>query len=155
MKDAVNVLLIINTTDETLMFSSDHAENGKNTFKTDKISPCGKVLQDRWVPFGLYLYKKNSIASGIPFGFCGSLFGAAFTLGGRPAFSVGMDCPLTYLGGTNSIRVLAGNNAAGAEKLAEDSGNSEDSTDFGDGRTVHARRANSGGSVNWGLCIVD
>lgn len=147
---------MINTTDKTLLFSSDAIENGERASITGEISPWGAELRDKWVAAGFYFYKKYSI-SGFPVGFYGSLFGAAFTLGagGESAFSIGMDSPLTYLGGTNSIRVLAGNNAAEARQLAEDSGNSEDSADFGDGRKVHARRASSGGSINWGVCIVD
>ncbi|KAI0355535.1 hypothetical protein OH77DRAFT_1521084 [Trametes cingulata] len=132
-KDAANVLLVVNNTDDKITFTSDHVANGEP---------------------GFYFYKKWS-AFGLPMGFFGSLLGVAFSVGGRAGFSVGMDCPLTVLGGTNSIRVVAGGDAEKAAGLASDSGNEED-TAWIDGLVrVTVKRANAMGSVNWGVCIVD
>ncbi|KAI0364790.1 hypothetical protein BV20DRAFT_817316 [Pilatotrama ljubarskyi] len=149
-KEAANILLVVsNVNSKAVRFTRDHIVHGERSSLTEELLPWPIGLQKSWVPAGFYFYKKNTVA------FYGSLFGAAFSIDGQPGFSVGMDCPLTYLGGTNSIRVVGGNNPEQAAQLANDSGNAQDSATLGGGRKVLVKRANAGGSVNWGTCIVD
>ena len=102
-----------------------------------------------YVPAGFYIYEKKDSA------LYGSLFGLDFSFEGGEAFAVGMDCPLTVLGGTNSVRVFGSAGAGKAAKLANDSGYSEDSVVLGSGKKVSIKRASGSGSVNWGVCVVE
>ena len=69
-------------------------------------------------------------------------------------FSVGVDCPNSILGGTNSICVKAGSDAMSAANSAASSGHSTESIKV-NGHNCVASRASPWGSINYGICSVE
>lgn len=68
-------------------------------------------------------------------------------------FAVGMDCPNTIFGGTNSICVTT-KTAKDAAQLANDTGTAEQYITVGAVRCT-VRRAAALGSTNYGLCLIE
>ncbi|KAM7191656.1 hypothetical protein V8F33_008752 [Rhypophila sp. PSN 637] len=111
LKECCNILLVVNNTKSDVTFLHDKAKNGDRTSYTKEIpSTAGKM--DGYHAAGWYFYDKNKIG-GYTIGFFGSAFGAAWSCGERK-FAIGMDCPNTIMGGSNSIEIHQDDNASKA-----------------------------------------
>ncbi|KAK4236858.1 hypothetical protein C8A03DRAFT_35241 [Achaetomium macrosporum] len=90
LKDCINILVVINNTSSTAVFTGDkiiYGERGSTT----------KALPKRGTDFAhaaFFTYRKFHVG------------GSGSGTGSGHDFSVGMDCPLTIFGGTNSVRVF-------------------------------------------------
>ncbi|KAH9853537.1 hypothetical protein C2E23DRAFT_109560 [Lenzites betulinus] len=174
LKDALNLCLVVNSRND-LTFTNDYIKNGERNTIVQSL-PQAAVdpgLKPGAVPCGFYVYRKYSIGRGgasedgasaaepipsvpkprIPIGFYGSCMGMDFRFSTGQRFAVGMDCPNTILGGTNSIVVTPGS-AKDAAKLANDNGTAEQSITVGPYRCT-VRRAAALGSTNYGLFLIE
>jgi hypothetical protein len=151
LKDCINILVVINNTESDVTFTGDKIIYGECSSST-------KSLPKRGTEFAFaafYTYRKFHVGEQA-LGLYGSLFGATFKVGNDDSFSVGMDCPLTIFGGTNSIRVTLGTDAKAVAWLAGGSGNEEDKADSASKKySASARRALGLGNVNWAHLIFD
>ncbi len=89
---------------------------------------------------------------GLPINFYGSCMGITPMSPGQK-FSVGMDCPNTIFGGTNSIRLTSGT-AKTAADLAASSGNATESITVGSVRLTASCAAKLG-SINYGIYFIE
>ncbi|THH28221.1 hypothetical protein EUX98_g5969 [Antrodiella citrinella] len=191
LKDAVNVLLVLNGKSNEAEFVEDFIKNGErhrivDSMEAAQVNPPRKPGA---IPCGFYIYRKyriwksgdtvnangNGVADhsesevedveeadalpkpktplgGPPFGFYGSCMGIQFKSCGQK-FSVGMDCPNTIFGGTNSIRVTTGS-AKEVANLASKSGNAEESINVGFVKCTVSRAAKLG-NINYGVCVIE
>jgi len=161
LKDCLNVLLVINNEIGPIDYISEAVMYGERGDITDKIPAADANLMPDFVYGAFFSYRKSHVGV-IPFGLYGTTFGICLSATRKPSsgtktenFCVGMDCPLTVLGGTNSIRLLYGSDPAQAAKLADASGNEEDKLSSQYSGSVLARRAAQWGNVNWAFCSVD
>ncbi|KAK4655442.1 LOW QUALITY PROTEIN: hypothetical protein QC762_302585 [Podospora pseudocomata] len=86
-------------------------------------------------------------------GLYGSAPGVVFSTGDNTKFSVGMNCPDTAFGGTNSIRLLVGHDAKGVAEHPDGNGYAPQ-TARTNGHTCTGRRAADLGSVNYAILSV-
>src|SRR4051812_4964765 len=99
LKDCINILVVINNTSAGITFTSDEIIYGERGSTTKLLPKCGS----EFAYAAFFTYRKFHVGEQA-LGLYGSLFGATFAFGDTDSFSVGMDCPLTIFGGTNSIR---------------------------------------------------
>lgn len=160
MKDAVNVLFVINDTTSRIETGKENIANGEREIKTPIIEPrtCSKedYGSDDYLSVGLYIYTKAKLW-GVNLSFFGSLVGISFKLTqlkNSPCLSVGMDCPNSFFGGTNSIRVVPRDDPYEAAGKAMDSHNTSETAHIpGSDVDVLVKRSENG-PVNWGICHV-
>jgi hypothetical protein len=145
MNDVINILLVANNTSDDVICKGDSIVNGQRVGITSVI-PSKKDIPGSWVCAGLYVYSKYKISSKSFSGF-GSLVGVEFTKG-QDNFAIGMDCPNSGIGGTNSIRVGSGD-AYETAMLAKTSNSETDNISFSGG--VAVKRAKRWGNINWGF----
>ncbi|KAE8444706.1 hypothetical protein EG329_014364 [Mollisiaceae sp. DMI_Dod_QoI] len=146
LKGAQNVLLVVNETKLDIVTIGERIKNGERVVATPKISPAdpnGEIVYG-----GFFVYTKTKVL-GQSAGTYGSAFGLSFR-GGQGDFSVGMDCPNSFFGGTNSIEVCTGNEAHKAADMATGSGCRHGWTSQ---PQVDAKCASKWGNVNWGRVI--
>ncbi|KAK4644139.1 LOW QUALITY PROTEIN: hypothetical protein QC761_302585 [Podospora bellae-mahoneyi] len=103
-------------------------------------------------PCGICTYRKTRFFD-YPVGLYGSAPGVVFSTGDNTKFSVGMNCPDTALGRTNSIRLLVGHDAKGVAERA-DGNDYAPETARTNGHTCTGRRAADLGSVNYAILSV-
>ncbi|KAI1461866.1 hypothetical protein F4805DRAFT_185415 [Annulohypoxylon moriforme] len=159
LKGAANVLFVVNDTDSRIIAKDEHFPNGERTTMTPQVEArvVGGAGTDDYIAVGLYVYSKTT-AFGFSIGFFGSLVGISYTLTGlkgSPCFSVGMDCPNSVFGGTNSIKLLLGDDPSGVAGQAMDCHDEEGQGQIsGADVSIMTRRAARLGSINWGICVV-
>ncbi|KAK7711096.1 hypothetical protein SLS57_008186 [Botryosphaeria dothidea] len=146
VKDARNVLLLVNDTPSDIFPLRDNVRNGERKVVPEVIPAT--ALNSDFVSASFFVYEKYKIA-GQSFGSYGSAFGVSFK-GGQGEFSVGMDCPNSFFGGNNSIEVCTGNDPGRAAQMALDSGCMHGWTD---NPRVDVKIADHWGNVNWGRAI--
>ncbi|KAK4222331.1 hypothetical protein QBC38DRAFT_490162 [Podospora fimiseda] len=151
LKDAVNLIVVINGSKHDIDFTNDAILNGERYKVTLNVPSAQKEPKK---PFaygcGFYTYRKWRIGD-VPFGTFGSCAGAAFKASNGTRFCVGADCPNTVLGGENCFRVRQGSDAMAVAKLARDSRWNQETFDA-DGHRCTMRRSYMVGSVNFGIC---
>ena len=148
MKEASNVLLVINDSQKDIKSLKEHIANGERRLVTTMI-PAASPSSDL-VPCGLFIYTKYNI-KGISVSAYGSSFGVSFECSGNGFFSVGMDCPNTIAGGNNSIEVHPREHAHDACKMALESGREHG---WCEEPSVDVKIGDCYGDVNWGSAIV-
>ncbi|KAH1643558.1 hypothetical protein KXV27_000088 [Aspergillus fumigatus] len=131
LKDAVNVMFVANDTDDAVSASAEDIANGERTKKTAYMPPAthavtrGKdVVHD----------DNDMISVGVE--------------GGQ--FSVGMDCPNSFFGGTNSVRVVPWYDPSGVAKRAMDSHTQSEELSVSPWKVSVHRSDN--GPINWVFC---
>ncbi|KAI0469658.1 hypothetical protein GGR56DRAFT_662253 [Xylariaceae sp. FL0804] len=147
LKDASNVLLVINDSPNDLMPKMEWIENGGRRVAPEMIPAA--VPNSDFVSCGLFFYSKYQVQS-VSLGTYGSAFGVSFGTGDEN-FSIGMDCPNSLLGGNNSIEVHNQEHAQRACQMALDSGCLHGWTDK---PRVDVKIADHWGNVNFGRAIV-
>ena len=98
---------------------------------------------------GLFVYSKYQVKT-FSIGTYGSAFGVSFNTG-HGNFSVGMDCPNSFMGGNNSIEVHNREHAKEACDMALKSGIVHG---WSNNPYVDVKIADHWGNVNWGRAIV-
>ena len=146
----MNVLLVINNTLDDVICRGDHIAHGERVEITP-IIPAKTNLSDTWVCVGLYQYRKFNI-KGNSFGTYGPMFGTGFTRN-KNDFVVAMDCPNSAIGGTNTIWVESGLNAAAVAWMLPYLKREE--TVHSDNKKTTVRRANRWGNINWGIAMIE
>ncbi|KAH1341531.1 hypothetical protein KXW91_007877 [Aspergillus fumigatus] len=131
LKDAVNVMFVANDTDDAVSASAEDIANGERMKKTAYMPPAthavtrGKdVVHD----------DNDMISVGVE--------------GGQ--FSVGMDCPNSFFGGTNSVRVVPWYDPSGVAKRAMDSHTQSEELSVSPWKVSVHRSDN--GPINWVFC---
>ncbi|KAK1989894.1 hypothetical protein LX36DRAFT_676261 [Colletotrichum falcatum] len=147
LKDASNVLLVVNDSPNDLMPKYEWIENGERRVVPEMIPAA--VPNSDFVSCGLFFYSKYHVKS-FSLGTFSSAFGVSFGTGDEN-FSIGMDCPNSLLGGNNSIEVHNEEHAQRACKMALGSGCMHRWTDR---PRVDVKIADHWGNVNWGRAIV-
>ncbi|KAH7918514.1 hypothetical protein BV22DRAFT_1041727 [Leucogyrophana mollusca] len=152
MKDATNVLLVVNDSEYDLTFRDDDVTSGQRcsvvTTIPARASGHSKLGYPTLYPCGAFVYQKK-LGS-----WYGSLFGVEFGARRRAwtdRVSIGMDSPNTALGGSNSIFVT-GNDAKKAMAGARDGNAEDDSANTPRGR-ITGRRAHKWGPINFGFAF--
>lgn len=160
LKDAVNVMFVANDTDDAVSASAEDIANGERTKKTAYMPPAthavtrGKdVVHDDndMISVGVYVYSKKKVLGRNFSFFFGSLVGIPFRFtreGGQ--FSVGMDCPNSFFGGTNSVRVVPWYDPSGVAKRAMDSHTQSEELSVSPWKVSVHRSDN--GPINWVFC---
>ncbi|KAH9853427.1 hypothetical protein C2E23DRAFT_859026 [Lenzites betulinus] len=175
LKDALNLCLVVNSRND-LTFTNDYIKNGERYTIVQSLpqAAANPANKPGAVPCGFFVYRKYNIGRGgpsakdeadhaepippvpsprLPIGFYGSCMGMAFRFSTGQRFAVGMDCPNTIIGGTNSI-VITTRSAQDAAQLANDNGTADQSITVGPYKCT-VRRAAALGSVNYGLCLIE
>jgi len=149
LKDSVNELMLINGLEsKTVNLTKDWIIDGER-FKMTMQVPAAIKSSEKPHAYGcgIYTYPKKQVF-GVPMGFFGSNAGVAFKApSDGTEFSVGVGCPNSILGGTNSIRVRLGSDAESAAISAASSGYSTELIKV----NAHDRvvsRASPWGSIN-------
>ncbi|EAL91240.1 uncharacterized protein AFUA_5G13760 [Aspergillus fumigatus Af293] len=156
----VNVMFVANDTDDAVSASAEDIANGERTTKTAYMPPAthavtrGKdVVHDDndMISVGVYVYSKKKVLGRNFSFFFGSLVGIPFRFtreGGQ--FSVGMDCPNSFFGGTNSVRVVPWYDPSGVAKRAMDSHTQSEELSVSPWKVSVHRSDN--GPINWVFC---
>lgn len=147
LKDAVNVLIVVNDTPNDVLPLKEWIEHGDRRIVPELI-PAAHPNSD-FVYGGLFFYSKFQIQT-YSVGLYGSSFGVSFETGDKH-FSVGMSCPNSLLGGRNSAQV---HNREDAHAACEMARNAACAHGWCVGPYIDVRIASSWGNVNWARAVV-
>ncbi|KAH7917369.1 hypothetical protein BV22DRAFT_1042383 [Leucogyrophana mollusca] len=151
LKDAANVLLLVNESNLELTYKVDDVTSGQRCSVVTTIPAMikrDKLGYPAVYPCGAFVYQKKLGT------WYGSLFGIEFSARWRAwtdRVSVGMDSPNTAVGGSNSIFVT-GNDATKAMAGARDGGAEDDTAKTPRGQ-ITGRRAHRWGPINYGFAF--
>lgn len=141
------MLLVVNDTATDVIPIKEWIEHGERHTVPEVIPPS--LPNGDLVSCGLFIYEKYQI-KGHSVSAYGSAFGVSFGTG-HGKFSVGMNCPNSFLGGNNSIAVHNMEHAKGA---CDTACGPYSLHGWSSNPHVDVKIADGWGNVNWGRALV-